>query len=186
MTRKYLGRNFGVGTRQRIYEQEDAIEVESSDQYELSRKRVLFEDVALITYHREYGWVYLTTQIILAVVFFAIAVVTYAAGGGTTAALILSAFALPPVILIVLRVALRVDVISIFGRRARATIRFSFQKQKARELYGRLCYRTRQVQKQIEDANRGIDERTQPPAEESIDPSLLPPPIAEPEPESIG
>jgi membrane protein implicated in regulation of membrane protease activity len=157
MTRTLIGRNFGFGTRERVFESEDAIEVDATDQYELSRKRVLFEDVALITYHREYGWAFLSVQTFVAIVFLAIAEVTYAAGGGWIPAMIISVFALPSIVAIFLRVTLQVDVISIFGRRSRATIRFSFQKKKARELYGRLCHRTRQMQKQIEDANREIE-----------------------------
>jgi hypothetical protein len=181
MSRTPLGRNFGIGTRELVYESDDAIEVESSDHYELSRKRVLFEDIALITYHREFGWAFLSANIFVAVIFLAIAEVTYAGGGGWIAAAIISAFAVPSIIAIFLRLTYRVDVISIFGKRSRATVRFSFKKQKAREIYGRLCHRTRQVQKNIEESNRLIAEAEKPPIEPAIDPSLLPPPIEEQE-----
>ena len=70
------------------------------------------------------------------------------------AAAIIASFALPSVIAILVRMAYQVDVISIFGRRSRATLRFSFRKRRAREIYGRLCARTRQTQKEIEEANR--------------------------------
>jgi len=157
MSRTPIGRNFAFGIRERIFESDDAIEVDTSDHYELARKRVLFEDVALITYHREYGWTFLTGQIVLAFVFFIIGGFTYVGGGGWIATSIILAFAVPSTIAIFLRLIYRVDVISIFGKRSRATIRFSFKKKQARELYGRLCHRTRQVQTNIEESNRLID-----------------------------
>ena len=42
MTRTLLGRNIGFGLRENVYETDDGIEVSATDQYELSRKRVLF------------------------------------------------------------------------------------------------------------------------------------------------
>jgi len=154
MTRTLLGRNIGFGLRENVYETDDGIEVSATDQYELSRKRVLFEDIVLITYHRELGWAFLSAQTLIAVIFIAVAAVTYAAKGGVIAAAIIASFALPSVIAILVRMAYQVDVISIFGRRSRATLRFSFRKRRAREIYGRLCARTRQTQKEIEEANR--------------------------------
>jgi len=132
--------------------------------------------------HKRIGALYGVT----AFIFFIIGGFTYVGGGGWIATSIILAFAVPSTIAIFLRLIYRVDVISIFGKRSRATIRFSFKKQQARELYGRLCHRTRQVQTNIEESNRLIDAAEKPPNETPIDPSLLPPPIAEPEQESIG
>ena len=163
MTRALIGRNFGFGTRERVYETDDAVEVSATDQYELSSKRVLFEDIVLITYHREYGTSFLIVHAVIATIFLGIAGLVYMAGGGWVGALIVSIFAVPSLVAMTLRGIFGVDVVSIFGRRSRATLRFAFEKKKAREIYGRLCFRTRQVQRQIEEANR---EEITPPAPE--------------------
>lgn len=168
--KQLIGRNNTTGSRERIYESEDAIDVESNDQYELARKSVLFEDIVLITYHREIGWPFVLAQTALLVMVIFVAGAVYSAGRDTKVAAIILMFAIPSVVALIVRFSLQVDVITIFGRRARATIRFSFRKRRARELYGRLCARTRQVQREIEAANREAE-----PAPEPIDAALLPP-----------
>lgn len=172
MTKQLIGRNNTAAVRERIYESEDAIEVESNDQYELTRKSVLFEDIVMITYHRELGWPFVLAQTALLVMVLLVAGVTYGSGADVKVAAVIAMFAIPSLIALILRLSLQVDVVTIFGRRARAAIRFSFRKRRARELYGRLCARTRQVQREIEQTNR-LAEPAQPP--EELDPSLLPP-----------
>lgn len=157
MSRTYLGRNYGMGIREKVYETADAIEVDSTDQYELSRKRVLFEDIVLVTYHRELGVGYIVANLFIVIVFLLIAAATAAAQGGMVGSLIVAAFALPSLIAIIIRAVLQVDVIAVYSRRARAKIRFTFRKQRARELYGRICSKTRQTQRQIEEENRAAE-----------------------------
>src|SRR5712692_1290442 len=53
--RKKLGRSTQAFAREAVYEMADGLETESSEHYEVIRKRVLFEDVLLVTYHREIG-----------------------------------------------------------------------------------------------------------------------------------
>jgi len=149
--RTLLGTESGISTRQRVYETDDGIIVESTDQYELSRKSVLFEDVVLITYHREIGWTYVLVLSILAFAFLAVAATAYASGAPLKVAGTIAAIASPILIALIVRFVMKVDVVSIFGRRSRAAIHFTFRKAHARELYGRLCYRTRQAQKVPEE-----------------------------------
>jgi hypothetical protein len=153
MTRTLIGTNAGVVSRERVFETGEGVEVDSTDQYDLSRKRVLFEDVVLITHHREAGWGHVVGHTFVALVFLSIAAVTVSAGGGWIAASIISAFALPSIITIAIRSTIGIDVVSIYGRRSRAKLRFTFRKKRARELYGRLCHRTRQAQREVEEAN---------------------------------
>lgn len=148
--RTLLGTESGIASRQRVYETEDGIIVEATDQYELTRKSVLFEDVMLVTYHREIGWAYVLVLSAIAFVFFAIAGTAYASGAPLAVTGTIAAIAAVVVIPIVVRLILKVDVVSIFGRRSRAAVHFSFRKQRARELYGRICSRTRQAQRVIQ------------------------------------
>jgi hypothetical protein len=168
-TRKLLGRNVSIGSREAVYESDDAIEIDATDQYELAHKRVLFEDVMLVTYHREIGWMYIVLHGIVVIIFLAIAAATAAWKGGLIASAIISAFAVPSIISILLRAIYQVDVISVYGRRSRAQVRFLFRKKRARELYGRICARARQIQRQIEQENGGADTLVRPPRENAAD-----------------
>lgn len=149
--RTLIGTESGIGARQRVYETADGIIVESTDQYEVSRKSVLFEDVVLVTYHREIGWTYVLVLSTIEFVFLAIAGVSYASGAPLAVAGTIAAIALPILIAVFLRLIMKVDVVSVFGRRSRAAIHFPFRKQRARELYGRICHLTRQAQRMPEE-----------------------------------
>lgn len=176
MSRILLGRNTGLGIREKVYETADAIEVDTTDQYELSRKRVLFEDIVLVTYHREVGGGYVGAHVLIATVFLFIAAATAAAQGGWLGALIVGAFAVPSIVAILVRTLLQVDVISVYSRRARAKIRFTFRKELAREVYGRICAKARQTQRKIEEENRALEPEPEPlPDAETLPPSVTSP-----------
>ena len=59
-----------------------------------------------------------------------------------------------------LRLIFRVDAVTVFGRRTKAVMRFSFRKRRAREVFGWVCERTREKQAQPapENAEEGSDE----------------------------
>jgi hypothetical protein len=149
--RTLLGSESGIATRQRVFETEDGIIIESTDQYELSRKSVLFEDVVLITYHREIGWTYVLVLTAIVSIFLAVAGISFGSGAPLSVAGTMAAFASPFVLAILVRLIMKVDVVSIFGRRSRARISFSFRKRRAREIYGRICHLTRQAQRVPEE-----------------------------------
>ncbi|MEK6376154.1 MAG: hypothetical protein AABO58_26060 [Acidobacteriota bacterium] len=155
--RTLLGRNTGVAERQTVYESADGLEIESIEQYERSRAMVLFEDVVLVTYHRELGWPMVVLNAALASVFFLIGGLIFAANSSMAVAAIFAAFGIPSLVLIIVRLARQVDVISVFGRRSKAVIRFPYRKRRAREIYGHLCARTRQIQEQIGSENAGYE-----------------------------
>lgn len=155
--RTFLGRNAGVAERQTIYESADGLEVDSIEQYERSRLMVLFEDIVLVTYHREVGWPMVVLNAALASVFFLIGGLIFAANGSVVVAAIFAAVGVPSLVLIMVRLARQVDVISVFGRRSKAVIRFPYRKRRARETYGHLCARARQIQEQIASENAGYE-----------------------------
>lgn len=165
--RTLLGRSATLVARERVFEMPDGLEVESAEQYELTRKRVLFEDVVLITYHREAGLGFISVHALVVLFFFGMGAIIFAANGSLIAAAILAAFGIPSLLMILLRAALKVDVVTVFGRRSKAVIRFPYRKRRAREAYGHLCARTRQIQEQIAAESRGPEA----PPEEELPPA---------------
>jgi len=147
--RRLLGRNATIASRQAVYEIEDGIEVDSTEQYELSRRRVLFEDVVLITYHREIGWPHMLANGFVLLVVLVVVGSIVGSNGPASAAIITALFGLPSLVLIIIRLILKLDVVTVFGRRSKARIRFAYQKREGRQVYARLCSRTREVQDRI-------------------------------------
>jgi len=159
--RKLLGRNAGVMLRETVYETADAIECEAREGYEVTRKRVLFEEVLLVTIHREVGTLYVITMAAAAVIFAGVALL---GRREPAVAIPFGILALPFLIGCVVRLVLKLDYVCVFGRRSKAVMRFSFRKRRAREVYGRICSRTLEVQ-------RTMVERETEPAAEAVPPS---------------
>ncbi len=146
--RKRIGRWATISTRESVYQTPEGIEVDSSEQFELIRRRVLFEDVRLVTYHRMRGLAFLLTTGVLALFFIVMGGFVASVGGESwTAALVFFLMGVPALIAFMLRLVFGVDVITVFGRRSKATIRFSFRKQRAREVYGTICAAARGAQR---------------------------------------
>jgi hypothetical protein len=152
--RKLLGRNAGVMLRETVYETADAIESESHEGYEVTRKRVLFEEVLLVTIHRETGLPYVIAMGVAAILFGGIA---FFGRKEPALGITFGILALPFFIGCVIRLALKLDYVSVFGRRSKAVMRFSFRKRRAREVYGRICSRALEVQRAMVERQTTID-----------------------------
>jgi len=144
--RTLLGRNAGVMLREAVYETADSIECEAREGYDVTRKRVLFEEVLLVTIHREMGTLYVIAMAAAAVIF---AGVAFFGRREPAFAISFGILALPFFIGCVFRLVLKLDYVSVFGRRSKAVMRFSFRKRHAREVYGRICSRALEVQRAI-------------------------------------
>jgi hypothetical protein len=143
--RKKLGRNVGGMTRELIFETADAIEVESREGYDVTRKRVLFEEILLVTSHRVIGWPYVIGLGLTALFFGMWALV---ASPEPAIAISMAVLALPFLAACIVRLVLKLDIVTVFGRRSKAVMRFAIRKQRAREVYRRICARTAEVQQE--------------------------------------
>jgi len=151
--RKLLGRNAGVMLRETVYETADAIESEAREGYEVTRKRVLFEEVLLVTIHREVGTLYLVAMAAASVIFAGIA---FLGRRELAVAIPFGILALPFLIGGVFRLVLKLDYVCVFGRRSKAVMRFSLRKRRAREVYGRICSRALEVQRAMLAAEASV------------------------------
>ena len=57
-SRKLIGKSQTIGSRAAIYQVQDGLEIEMSEQYDVVQRRVLFDDVLMVTIHREIGPLY--------------------------------------------------------------------------------------------------------------------------------
>jgi hypothetical protein len=152
-TRTRLGSSAHAFGREAVYELPDGVEVESSENYEVIRKRVLFEDVLLVTYHREIGFWFILLNALVGGFFLFIGIIIVNAQRSGSVWPFLTPWlvmAFPFLLAAALRAILGVEVISIFGRRSKAQIRFTLRKKRARDIYGRILARVRQAQRALE------------------------------------
>lgn len=178
--RVLLGRFAGIATRYAIYRTDSAIEVDERDNFEIQRRRVFFDDILLITHHRQLGVAFLTVMALFGLGFLGVAAAFYFAGENSSAAVFL-AFAAPFLILAVLRIALRVDVVTIFGRRTKAVLRYGFRKRFARETFEDLSNRARAAQQRLADEIAAATPAAPEAELPEMPPEIAPPDLAPPD-----
>jgi hypothetical protein len=167
--RKRIGRWNDIATRQIVYQSDEALEVDEIDQFEIVRKRVYFDDVLLATMHSQVGIGFVITMAIFFLLLLAIAVVIQSAQEPGMAGFFF-ALSLPFLLGIVIRLILKQEVITIYGRRSKAAMRFTFRKTFAHEKFNEICSLVTQAQERIAAERRTMDQPTSeilmPPASE--------------------
>ena len=173
--RHRLSRYTSLVGREAVYQLEDGLEVESNQYYDVTRRRVFFDDVLLVTYHRESSPLYLVITAVFGLLFLAIAVAIVAAETRLwPMALPFLLIGLPVLVAFVLRLIFGLDIITVFGRRSKAVLRFGMRKRRAREVYGQICAAVRRIQ-------GSVAAPVTPPSPESEAPPL-PPDVPPPPP----
>jgi len=129
----------------------DGIDVDSTQNYEVVRRRVFFDDVHLVTLHHERGIAYLIVTGLFGAFFLGIAILIVAIDTDAwPGALPFFVIGLLFLVAFLIRTAMGRDIVTVFGRRSRAVLRFgSFKRQRAREVYGQLCAAVRRGQSAV-------------------------------------
>jgi hypothetical protein len=169
--RTLIGRSSSLVGREAVWQVPDGLEIQSKESYQIVRRRVLFEDIHFVTYHRQYGAGYLVFTGLIALFFFTIPIAIIAGAGFTAwpASIPFLIFGLPALIGFCLRLMFRLDVITVVGKRTKASIRFRLRKKRAREVYAQIIASVRAAQERMareiaaEDARAVVVEEEQPP-----------------------
>jgi hypothetical protein len=143
--RTLLGTWRDLGTSQRVYETADAVEVDESTGFVGTRRRVFYDEVLLVTYHRSIGWsMAVLAAVVASMIALAAGIAALAARPGP--AVVIFLFTLPFVAFIIARLAVKMDCITIHGRRSRARVCFWLRKGRSRRAFQRICARVRHAQ----------------------------------------
>ncbi len=137
------------GTRARFVLTEEAIEVDEVEGVEVTRRRVLLDDVLAVTLHRQrqVGLLVATGLIALAAAGLALALLLDGPGTpAAPAAVIFGMFGLPALVVFVVHLAVGVQHVSVYGRRSRARVSFLLRHGRARELRDLICRAVRDRQ----------------------------------------
>jgi len=136
------------GSLQRVYLRDDGLDVENVSGYEVTVKRVYFDDVLLVTRHQRVGTGFIVFTGFFSALF-GILVGAYSLGGADGVAVFFAVVTLCFFLPLVLRVVLKLDVVTVFGARSRASMQFWFRKDRASEVFERVCHVVRETQDRI-------------------------------------
>ena len=168
MNRTRIGRNNDFATRQIVYRTPLGIEVDELDHFEIMRRRVFYDDVLLVTYHRQHSGGFIAFLAITMLIFGMLAVVSISV---PPLAITLGAVAAAALLLGLIRLATQVDVVTVFGRRSKASVRFPYRKSYARKIYNEICANTAAAQRKVAHEIAA----NEPPPEPAIPPEEMPP-----------
>ena len=173
--RKRIGKWASAVAREAVFQTPEGLEVETNEHYEVTTRRVFFEDVQLVTYHREYGTLYLTLTGIFALGFTVLVVfLANLPNEAWVMSIVFGMFGLPFLIAFLLRAIFGVDVVTVFGRRSKAAIRFRFRKKRARTVYGQICAAVRAAQRRREEEFAAEEVAAQPAVSAEEQPPMPP------------
>jgi hypothetical protein len=143
--RLLLGTNNKFGSRTRIYLTDAAIEVDELDGYTGTRKRVLFDEVLLVTYDQRRRGLIVATALLSLAISAGIAAVLFTARAPIATYLIPSAVSMPFLIVLIYHLAFGANCITVFGKRTTAQ-GFTLGRRRAQTIFNLLQKRVAEVQ----------------------------------------
>ncbi len=147
-TRTRIGRFNDIATRQIVYQTGEALEIDEIDQFEVVRRRVYWDDILLVTFHTMVGMAFVITMAVFFVLFLAIAGILQSSHEND-AAMWFAGLSAPFLLALFTRVLFKRDVITVYGRRSKASMRFTFRKTYARDKFAEICDLARTTQARI-------------------------------------
>jgi hypothetical protein len=151
-SREFLGRDYDPAGRRTVFGLPDALETDEAVLLRIERTRVYFDDILAITHHRQLGFVFLLFNGLFATGLLIGAAASWMSDAPRAAVVTFSILSSPFVLAIILRLALGVDVITVYGRRTSTRFRFAFRKQRARDIFRDLTLKIRARQESIADS----------------------------------
>src|SRR5258706_12175018 len=146
--RTRIGRFNDIATRQIVYQTSDALEIDEIDQFEVARRRVYFDDILLVTMHSRVGIAFVVTMAVFFLLFIAIAAALQS-DHENTAAMWFAGVSAPFLLALFTRVLLKQDLITVYRRRSKAAMRFTFRKGHARAKFAEICDLAQRAQARI-------------------------------------
>ena len=141
-----LGQSWDLSGRQHVYEGGDALEVDEFEGYAGQRRRVFYDEVILVTAHRRRGWPFALAVLALAAFLGGVAGLLMVAEATIPVAKALALAGVAPLVLLaVLRLTLKLDVVTVYGKRSQARVQFWLRPERARQAFQRVCARVRQA-----------------------------------------
>ena len=107
---------------------------------------MFYDDVLLVTLHRQQTWGFLVLAAIVMLLFGGLAVV---AKDVAPLAMTLAAVAAVALVFGTIRLLYQIEVVSVFGRRSKASIRFGFRRARSRQMFNEICANVAAAQRHL-------------------------------------
>jgi len=144
--RVFLGRDASWAERVRVYRTDEALEVAYISTFDVSLRRLFFDEVQLVTLHRARGsrtlWLLIALSALCALGTLISWSTPVLGNGFLTVTVIVLAWTLGTALI-------QSSIITAYGGRARVRIRFLYRPGRARRVYDDLCRRVGEVQGRI-------------------------------------
>ncbi|MBI5369394.1 MAG: hypothetical protein HZA54_20335 [Planctomycetes bacterium] len=134
------------GSEERVYAVADGLVVDCVDHGTITRSRVFYDDVLMVTRHRMRGWLFLTLTGLAAAGFGLPGVLLLADRNAFPAGVIFLVIAVVFAVPCALRAALGLDVITVYGKRTKAVVRFWLRKERAQMVHAQVIDAVRRAQ----------------------------------------
>jgi len=145
--RERLGGRSGVSYREYVYRTRDCFEIDEVEGYDVTRKRVFYDDVVLVTRHAFIPW----AQVVLAGVFAGLLGLMALAfrSEARIAGFVLFVATVLLLLVVVLLFAVGGAVVTIQGKRTQARMVFVLRPGRAADVYRRACRLVRERQGRV-------------------------------------
>ena len=140
--RVFLGRTIQMSEREHVYLVDDAVEVDQVDGYEVTRRRVFFNDIEAVTIHqRRQVASIIGSGLMVGLCLFILFAITINENDARVGVIVMSIITLPFVVLFLRMLLVPARIIQVFGTRTKATMRFSFRVKRAERVFQQICDR---------------------------------------------
>ncbi|MBN2369936.1 MAG: hypothetical protein JXO72_05565 [Vicinamibacteria bacterium] len=143
-----LGRLLGFSCQQRVFRAADYLEIDLIEAYEVSRRRIFYDEILLVTLHSAIGWSTVVVAGAIGGIAGLVSVGLLTVGLGA-ALLSFAASSLPFLVLAAWRLLVPAAVVTIFGKRARTQMRFWPLRSRGRDAYLLVSRLARERQAQV-------------------------------------
>lgn len=157
MARRFLGSKGTLGAQARVYRTPDGLEIDEAEDERISRKRLFWDEVLMVTLHRAGDAPFVVFALVgvgvLGFFSFAVGVVDRGAG------ILMSVLTwVPLLVYTVVRMIEGVPTVSVYGRRTVARLAFPLRKGRAREVFAEIggAARRRQDAARVATARRTV------------------------------
>jgi hypothetical protein len=153
MRRRFLGKISGFMVRTRSYLASDAIEVDEIEGYTGTRKRVLLDEVQLVTLDRRKRWRIIAVSFSITLVFFLMFLLLWLDNHQPSILIAGASVILPFLLIGAVQLLVGVDYVTVFGKRGVAQVAFFVRKKRARAVFALLRERVQEAQAQARSGN---------------------------------
>jgi hypothetical protein len=152
--REKLGSRSRFSHREHVYRARDCFEVDEVEGYDVTRKRVFYDDVVLVTRHRFVPW---AQAILLLVVGGLLGLLALGLRSeARTASFVLFLLTMALLLVVVLLFSVGGVAVTVQGKRTQARMDFVLRPRRAADVYARACRLVRERQARVARRAAGV------------------------------